>query len=443
MSIRFVTDIIRDLFKKDLPMLYFATFVMRFSAYLTIALLSYMITNGVLYSAVIVFYSIAEVLTVSIFGVLTDRRGRRPILISAHLITTLGIALFAVLAYLQGNPSDSNILILIILVIPLLGILGTGAASEVASAMTMIADESTLETRAQYMGFFDLATLGGFAIGLATGHIMSLLLKVNIEIGLTIALISVILSLVLVYLWVGETISLTAERHMEKLKIQDFFTRILNVIKTNKDLQKVLPVYIPIISLYGLLIGSAKTLIENQLSPGITKELIVVVGILGLTIGSSILLLGKLSDRYLIRRPFIIGGLICLAIFLTLFEYYQTTNNAFGALYSIWPIVAVLGFGIGAFPPAVLAYLTDISKKDSRGTTFGVYSVIFGTGMIIGPLIGSAFAIIGQSLNIGQVWGIIIAVILLVLISCIGTLFLTERAVETKSIPVTTNIIAD
>lgn len=447
LAIRFVTDIARDLFKKDLPVLYFATFIMRFAAYLTIALLSYIINDTVLYSLVIVFYSIAEVLTVSVFGVLTDRKGRRPILIIAHLVTTLGVALFAIFAFTQGKLGFVDLLIIAIICIPLLGILGTGAASEVASAMTMIADESTLETRAQYMGFFDLATLGGFAAGLATGHAMVLLFKVNIEIGLAIALVSVIISLLLVYLWVGETIDLSKIQNTEKIEIRDFFTRVLSVIKANKDLQKVLPVYIPIISLYGLLIGSAKTLIEEQLSTGITKELIVVVGILGVTIGSSILLLGKLSDRHLIRRPFIIGGLICLAVFLTLFEYYQytatTTGNAFIALYSIWPVVAILGFGIGAFPPAVLAYLTDISKKDSRGTTFGVYSVIFGTGMIIGPIIGSVFATLGQVLNIGQVWGIIMAVILLVLISCLGTLFLTERAIESKPMSGINNIVAD
>jgi len=140
--------------------------------------------------------------------------------------------------------------------------------------------------------------------------------------------------------------------------------------------------------------------------------------------------MGKVSDRRRERRPFIIVGLICLALLIALFRYYPSIGQgAFEGLFHIWPITALLGFGVGMFPPAILAYLTDISKKDTRGTMFGVYSVIFGTGMIIGPLIGSLFAEVGKIYN-AEVWGIVAAVALLTTLSCLGTLFLKERAKE-------------
>ena len=49
--------------------------------------------------------------------------------------------------------------------------------------------------------------------------------------------------------------------------------------------------------------------------------------------------------------------------------------------------------------------------------------------MIIGPLIGSFFAEIGRIYD-AEIWGLVIAVVLLVLLSSIGTLFIEEKAKE-------------
>ncbi|MHA1449195.1 MAG: MFS transporter [Candidatus Hodarchaeales archaeon] len=413
--------------------LYIATFAMRFSAYLTIALLSYMVDVNSL-PFIIIVYSVSEILTVSLFGVLSDTRGRKPVLIFSHLLTTLGVIFYAIIGYLQGDVLTNDLLIIVVVYMPVMFILGAGAASKVTSTLTMIADESDLETRAQYMGFFDFATLGGFAAGFAAGHLFQQLLEFPLIVSFAVAIIIVLISLILVYAFVDET--LTEKTDLSEQKASDFLTRVWTVIRTNKDLQKLLPVYIPMISLYGLLITFTKELISDELesislSAGITPEVIAlfaVVGVLGISMSLSLVISGKLSDTKLVRRPFIIIGLICLAILIIMFEWYA--NQPVGAiqgLYGIWPVVGIIGFGVGAFPPAILAYLTDISKKDTRGTLFGVYSVIFGSGMIFGPLIGNFF------FGLFQLTGIVISVVLLVLLSCIGTLFLSEKARETTA----------
>jgi MFS family permease len=404
---------------------------MRFAAYMAIALLSYMV-DAVPRAFVIAFYSLTEILTVSFFGVSADRTGRRPVLIVSHLLTTIGVALFAILAFIQGAVETTDLVLILVVYFPLMGILGAGAASKVASTMTMIADESTIETRAQYMGFFDLATLGGFAAGLATGHIFQAALDIDIGISFIIAVVIVVISLIMVYYLVEETLSSDelAKAQENEIKNSEFLTRVLHVVRTNKDLQKILPVYVPMISLYGLLVAYAKELAEDELGSGISPDLILVAIILGTTMGISMLLSGKLSDTKLVRRPFIIIGLISLAILIILFRLFSVEaggEGSFIGLLSFWPITALLGFGVGMFPPAILAYLTDISKKDTRGTMFGVYSVIFGSGMIIGPLLGSLFAEIGRIYN-AEIWGLVIAVVLLVLLSSVGTLFIEEKA---------------
>jgi MFS family permease len=414
-------------------MLYIATFIMRFAAYLAIALISYMV-DATPRAFVIAFYSLTEILTVSFFGVSADRKGRKPVLIVSHLLTTIGVALFAVLGFVQGAVETKDLFIILVLYFPLMGILGAGAASKVASTMTMIADESTIETRAQYMGFFDLATLGGFGAGLATGHVLQAALEIEIGISFIIAVIIVAISLIMVYYLVDETLNSEelAKAQENEIKNSEFLTRVLQVVRTNKDLQKILPVYIPMISLYGLLVAYAKELAEDELGGGISSDLIIVAIILGTTMGASMLLSGKLSDTKLVRRPFIIIGLISLAILIIIFRLFSVEaggEGSFAGLLTYWPITALLGFGVGMFPPAILAYLTDISKKDTRGTMFGVYSVIFGSGMIIGPLLGSLFAEIGRIYD-AEIWGLVMAVVLLVLLSSIGTLFIEEKAKE-------------
>ena len=90
-------------------------------------------------------------------------------------------------------------------------------------------------------------------------------------------------------------------------------------------------------------------------------------------------------------------------------------------LWRIWPLILIISYGAGAFPPAILAYLSDISKKDASGTTFGVYSVIFGSGMIIGPISG------GIMLDQYGQFGFIVMVVVFVAIAAIGSIFLPDH----------------
>ena len=87
----------------------------------------------------------------------------------------------------------------------------------------------------------------------------------------------------------------------------------------------------------------------------------------------------------------------------------------------------VFGFIAGSFPPAAMAYLTDISSAESRGSTMGVYSIFFGSGMIIGPLAGQLAYEVG-----GLFPGLALLVVALIAIACIGTYFLEEVAPSKK-----------
>jgi MFS family permease len=145
-----------------------------------------------------------------------------------------------------------------------------------------------------------------------------------------------------------------------------------------------LPVYTPIICLYGLIIAFA----ESIAGPAIfsSTEAILTLGVFGLCLIAGLFVLGKVSDHLLRRKPFIIVGLFCFGI---LAAVLTLNKDNIQALWPVLPLIAIVSFVAGAFPPAVLAYLSDISKQETRGTTFGVYSMILGTGLIVGPLSGA------------------------------------------------------
>jgi MFS family permease len=275
----------------------------------------------------------------------------------------------------------------------------------------MIADASSEFNRARLMGYYDLSTLMGLAGGFGLGIIL-------LEFGwapnilLFAAAGACTISGILAVFLIKETrvVSKAEEVSMAAL---------LKEVAGDKRIQLMLPVYIPIISLYGLVISQMKHIIEDYFSITAT-DMLILFAMLGVSLILGIIVMGHLSDHLMKRRPFIVSGLIGFG----LLSYLLVANaNQFEQVWSIWPALPILGFIAGAFPPAAMAYLTDVSSEEARGSTMGVYSIFFGSGMLIGPLAGTF---------VHEVWGLFpglgVLVALLIGIACIGTYFLEEAA---------------
>ncbi|TFG34347.1 MFS transporter [Candidatus Thorarchaeota archaeon] len=386
-----------------LIMLYLVTLFMRASFYVTIAVISSAVyMNGALVgwgvAIVLAIYPIAELSTVSFFGSYSDKVGRKPILALSLFVTGLAAFLFGV--------ATMEILAFIFA-----GLFGIGAASQVTTSLSMIADCSSEDNRARLMGYYDLSTLmglaGGFGIGivlLELGFMPSLLLFA----AAAACVISGVLTLILI-----------KETRAVSRKEASVIALIKEVAK-DKHIQMMLPVYIPIISLYGLVISKAKHIIEVYFDITAT-DMILLFGMLGVSLVLGIIVMGHLSDHLMKRRPFIVFGLIGFGI---LAYMLVASADSFDTLWTsgLWVLLPILGFTAGSFPPAAMAYLTDISRAEARGSTMGVYSIFFGSGMIIGPL-SAQFA---YSLG-GLFPGLAILVVILIGIACIGTYFLEEK----------------
>ncbi len=385
----------------NLLALYFVTIIMRASFYISIAViqsLNYM--GGGIHeweiAAVMVVYPLAELTSVSFFGSYSDKIGRRPILIASLFITAASAYLFAI------APTAA-------ILIAFSAVFGIGAASKVSTTLSMIADMSSEHDRARLMGYYDLSTLSGLAGGYGLGIIL---------LEMTIAPSSILfmagsacaVSGIIAFFVIRET---RTHVHVDMSTLD-----LIKKVAMDRKIQMLIPVYVPIIAMYGLLIGYAERIIEEHFDLLTGTDLLYLFAVLGGSLILGIVIMGHLSDHYMKRRPFIVAGLIGFGILGYLMVAYA--DNLPG-LWSIWPALPILGFMAGAFPPAAMAYLTDVSDKEARGATMGVYSIFFGSGMIIGPLAG-AFAYGNYGL-----YGMAALVGIFITIAIAGTYFMPER----------------
>jgi DHA1 family multidrug resistance protein-like MFS transporter len=402
-------------------MLYLVTLLMRASFYVTIAVISgnaYM--GGALVgwgvAIVLAIYPLVELSTVSFFGSYSDKIGRKPILTASLFITGTAAFLFGI-----------NTIVFISFI--LAGLFGIGAASQVTSTLSIVADCSSEENRARLMGYFDLSTLAGLAGGFALGIILLEVGSVSIPIGSFVLNIAFTPTFLLIAaagacaLTGLIAILLIKETRVAKPHDEMSVIALLRQVAKDRRIQLMLPVYVPIISLYGLVISKAEYIIDKYFNFTAT-DMIVLFGILGAALVFGIIVMGHLSDYMMMRRPFIVVGLVGFGAL----AYLLVANaESFDTLWTsgLWPLLPVLGFIAGSFPPAAMAYLTDISSAEARGSTMGVYSIFFGSGMIIGP-IAAQFAYSAG----GLFPGLAALVVALIAIACIGTYFLPEAAPE-------------
>jgi DHA1 family multidrug resistance protein-like MFS transporter len=389
-----------------LIMLYLITLIMRASFYVTIAVISSGVYMGGALAGwgvaiVLAIYPLAELSTVSFFGSYSDKIGRKPILAASLFITAAAAFLFGI--------ATIDIIAFI-----LAGLFGIGAASKVTTTLSMIADCSTEDNRARLMGYYDLSTLMGLAGGFGLGIIM-------LELGfapfllLSTAAAACAIAGILTLILIKETRVISHE--------EVSVMALLREVAGDRNVQKMLPVYIPIISLYGLVISKTKYIVETYFD--ITAmDLIALFAMLGVSLVLGIIVMGHLSDYTRKRRPFIVIGLLGFGSLA-----YMLVGVPFDSLWTngLWPLLPALGFIAGSFPPAAMAYLTDISSAESRGSTMGVYSIFFGSGMIIGPIAAEFAYSVG-----GLFPGLALLVIALIGIACIGTYFLEETAPEAE-----------
>ncbi len=347
---------------------------------------------GSLYAALQFFFA-------PIWGGLSDRYGRKPIL----LITLTGTAIGYFLWIMAG---DFWLLLLS-------RVIGGMAGGNISVATAAIADVTTREKRSKGMAFVGIAFGLGFVLGPALGGIASQWDWSNSELvffGMhkfsAAATISFGLALInLLWLSVGFTETLANEKRSQSTSFLPAVCKIGEV--TSPDARRTCMTYLLyMVSFSGMEFTLTFLAVERfSFSPKDLGEMFLLIG------GTLILVqgfvvrrfVGRMGERNMAHLGIVIGVVAFLVI-----SYAQS-------YFWFYPGLVLMSSGVALISPTLTA-LTSLSSKDSeQGINLGIFRSCGSIARSIGPLsAGIIYFTYGSSIAylVGAIWLVFPAVVL-------------------------------
>ena len=309
----------------------------------------------------IAIYSLVQFIFNPILGKLSDKHGRKPVIVFCLLINALGYVIFAF--------TSSFIILLVSRIVAGIG------GSSIAVAQAYIADVTTKETRSKGMGIIGSAFGLGFVFGPLIGGFLSKL--GYMETGLAAAAFSFIAFIV--------TIILLPESNLDRISVVETKRRmfnidaILNAFK-NPSLAILITLFFILTFSFANIYGTF-ALLGLQVYGFTDLQNGYMFGIVGLS--SAIVqggLIGPITKRFGKKRILIFGSFIIM-ITLALIPY--AGNFLWLAVDSIF-----LSLGTGMLQPTLLSLISEVTSEAEQGITLGVNQSLSALARMFGPLWG-------------------------------------------------------
>ncbi|MDD3925517.1 MAG: MFS transporter [bacterium] len=313
-----------------------------------------------------------EMVLKPVLGHLSDRIGRKPLMVAGMAASTLTPLLIAVAPF--------SWLILVFRAMD-----GAGAAALWPSISAIAADVVDIKERTTALSVFNMAYMIGVGLGPVAG---SLMLAAFTDIRFLFYTVSAIFLFALLVAWSVRWSKQPQAAH--EYEHEGAFagsgarSREPGVQAERKSLfQGNLP------ALY--LMGTTQMLGISALAPILIKYITEVMGIsqaqipvLFILPAASIALfsipLGRMADRIGKRTAVIIGGLLAsIAIWLIPFAR---------ELIFFLPLGIMAGLGFVTAVPAWLAHITEVAPRGRTGAVIGLLGTAQGIGAVIGPILG-------------------------------------------------------
>ena len=333
---------------------------------------------------ILTVYAAAQFLFTPVLGALSDRIGRRPVILVSLLIEAVGFALTALAGTLP-----------LLLVARFVGGLG---ASNIGSAQAVVADVTAPKDRARGMGMVGAAIGLGFVVGPALGGILA---GLGATVPFWAALVVALLNALLVLIFLPETRVQRPAAVMSEKRLA-LFAGWRRAIQTPAIARLIL---------INLLFTLAFTAMEAVFPLFTQREfgwLATQNGYLFTYVGVIIVIMqggmvGQLVKRFG-ERGLQIAGLGLLAVGLALLPFS-------GTLALLLVALALLSIGDGAVTPTNNALLSLATPPEAQGETLGLSQGVGSLGRMIGPLI--AGALFGASIGLPFLVGAALAVVAL------------------------------
>ncbi|QQS37847.1 MAG: MFS transporter [Ignavibacteriales bacterium] len=318
---------------------------------------------------VIAIYSLTQFFFNPVFGKLSDKYGRRPIIVISLLLNAVGYIVFSF---------THTYLMLIISRI----IAGVGGSS-IGVAQAYIADVTTREERSKGMGLIGAAFGLGFVFGPLIGGMLS-------EYGYSVTgFVSAGFSFLAFLL----TLFYLPESNLNRNNVAPSKRTLFNVEAAKKIFSK--PDLSIIIILFFILTFSVANIYGTFALLGFKVYHFTdlqngyMYGIVGLS--SAIVQGGLLNfvSKYINQKRMITIGSFLMMAGLALLPYG-------GSLAGLAVVVVILSLGTGSLQPTLLSLISEVTSESEQGITLGLNQSFSALARVLGPLWGGfAFEFIG------------------------------------------------
>lgn len=367
-------------------------------------------------------YYLTTLSTSSFFGSLSDRFGRRPLLIIGTAIGGISFLAFPAVYELYYSGLAPFLLLIISNVIK-----GLSSAMISGPIMAMFVDLSPEGNHGATMGKFYLARSAGGASGYLIGGMAWDLFYQNSFL---------IFSFVLFLSCLLYTFKLYEPKHKIGLKqIEDTnieedidinpFKALLDSLKSKQFRNFGIALLA-----YSCLLGAGATyapvIITDATDEQLPASLIGVVALCGAAIYGSVQpILGRLSDEYG-RKPFLVIGVFGISLLIMIFTSILRLNssevisfilnafsitdtkklivseNVFITLPHLIIVLMIIVFLLCAacFGAVSLGFISDVVKEESRGREMGMTQALMTTGTVVGTVVGGAIIEFGGGVGI-------------------------------------------
>lgn len=321
------------------------------------------ITIGLLTAA----YSLFQIISAPILGELSDRFGRRPVLV----ISIFGTAVsFGLLGIAKSIP-----------VLFISRIIDGITGGNISTAQAYIADITTKENRTQGMGIMMAAFSLGFILGPAVGGLLSVYgYAVPAFVAGGVALISAILA----YFFLPESHHKTqaANKPQKKpsrvFKVKDFTDAL-----THPEVGNLLSIFFITMFSFSLMQGTFALYTKHSLNLSAqTNGLIFAyLGLVGIIVQ---LFLLKRIENLLSEHKLIVLTIILMAIALGLIA---VSNNISMLLVAI----TLLALASGISRPVIAGHISKLTPEEDQGNIAGINQSVGAVARLFGPLLGTFF----------------------------------------------------
>ena len=320
---------------------------------------------------VVAVYSFVQFLFNPILGRLSDKYGRKPIIVISLFINAIGYVLFAF--------TTSYVLLLVSRIVAGIG------GSSISVAQAYIADVTTKEDRAKGMGIIGAAFGLGFLFGpLIGGFLASYGYMVTGFGSATFSILAFILTIVLL-----------PESNLNRKAPSGAKRKLVDVDGLKNVFAK--PERAILIFLFFVLtfsfanIYGTFALLGLQVYGFSDMQNGFMFGIIGLT--SAVVqggLIGRIS-KVVSKKNILKFGSFFIMVGLALIPYGVT-------FLGLAIICIILSIGTGVFQPTVLSLISEVTPEDEQGVTLGVNQSLSAFARVLGPLWGGfAFEFLGYA----------------------------------------------